>query len=121
MCDHTMEGEELPKNLTFIAACNPYRKKETRQQSSKTKVGIESHVQSLQSRTAFDDLVYAVYPLPLSLAQYAWDFGSVYGNDEAEYIGFMVTPQHIQDQTLNRLYAQALVKSQAYIRQNCKE
>ena len=26
MCDGRMNGEPLPKNIKFIAACNPYRK-----------------------------------------------------------------------------------------------
>ena len=25
MCKHTMQGESLPENIVFIAACNPYR------------------------------------------------------------------------------------------------
>ena len=25
MCKHTIQGEPLPSNIVFIAACNPYR------------------------------------------------------------------------------------------------
>ena len=29
MCKHTIQGEPLPSNIVFIAACNPYRQGKT--------------------------------------------------------------------------------------------
>ena len=96
MCKHTYQGKELPKNIVFIAACNPYRKKDKK--AKEEKIGLdankankekkylnEKEKQDLQKYNDFD-LAYKVNPLPHSLLNFVFDFGSLREVDEDKYI-----------------------------------
>ena len=56
MCKGTIQGKKLKDNLTFIAACNPYRRYEKKIKQ----IGLISEEQKIKS------LVYSVNPLPHS-------------------------------------------------------
>lgn len=68
-------GKPLPDNIVFIAACNPYKVRK-----SKDEVGL------IKQRVA-TRLVYRVHPLPDSLIDYVWDYGSLSDKEERLYIG----------------------------------
>ena len=92
MCKHTYQGKPLPKCITFIAACNPYRigkkikvaglnvnqaHKELKNLNEKEKDKLK------QSSTS---LVYTVNPLPHSLLNFVFNFGKLENEDEEKYI-----------------------------------
>ena len=97
MCKHTCQGKPLPKNIVFIAACNPYRKRESKGNQEK-QVGLDINYANKQkqllndkekeeiSKTKNSDLVYTVNPLPHSLLNFVFDFGSLTDKDEEDYI-----------------------------------
>ena len=64
----------FPKEVVFVAACNPYRI-----EANITTVGLvhESSVSMLSHR---------VYPIPDSMINYIWDFGQLSSETEEKYI-----------------------------------
>ena len=98
MCKHTCKGKPIPSNIVFIAACNPYRKRENKGQIENNKVGLDIKFANQQklllndkerqeiARTQNSKLVYMVNPLPHSLLNYVFDFGNLTEGDEKEYI-----------------------------------
>ena len=98
MCKHTCQGKPLPSNIVFIAACNPYRQRENKGNKDANKFGldvIQAHkqIKYLNAKELEDikrkkesNLVYTVNPLPHSLLNFVFDFGSVKSKDEENYI-----------------------------------
>ena len=99
MCKHTCQGVPLPSNIVFIAACNPYRKRENKGNNNENnKIGldiIQAHkqIKNLNIKelehiklTKNSNLVYTVNPLPHSLLNFVFDFGSLRKEDEEDYI-----------------------------------
>ena len=87
MCKGTIQGKKLKDNLTFIAACNPYRRYEKKIKQ----IGLISEEQKIKS------LVYSVNPLPHSLLNFVFDFGNLKKSDEEKYIKSML------EQSINKL------------------
>ena len=77
MCKRTIFGEPIADNVTFIAACNPYREF-TKQTFD---IGL---VKDKEKQKRY--LVYTVNPLPHSLMNYVFDFGNLLQEDEYRYI-----------------------------------
>jgi len=87
VCDHTMNGRKLPSNIKIVAALNPYRKrkklhttvgithKNTANEGPKDKGGI-----------AFRDLVYVVHPIPRTMLEYIWDYGTLHQSEERSQV-----------------------------------
>ena len=98
MCKHTCQGKQLPSNIVFIAACNPYRY----YKGVKTSAGLDiknaikekKHLNEKElerlKRNANSNLVYTVNPLPHSLLNYVFDFGNLEPADEEKYIQSIV-------------------------------
>ena len=111
MCHHTMYGRPLSKKLVLLAACNPYK---LRPKESATTAGLEG-------KTKYDeysDLVYRVHPLPETMADFVWDYGSLTPQDEKAYIRRMVQKlpreyQHVLDNLV-----ELLTGSQEFIRKS---
>jgi hypothetical protein len=76
----TLLGESIPVNLKLLAACNPYKLKNM----NKINVGLEVKERD-QTR-----LVHNVLPLPQSLIEHIWDYGSLNEEDEKSYIKIML-------------------------------
>ena len=99
MCKHTYQGNPVPSNVVFIAACNPYRQRENK---GKQVAGLnvnQAHQQKkyLNDRELEDikriqnsNLVYTVNPLPHSLLNFVFDFGILTPEDEEDYIKCMI-------------------------------
>jgi hypothetical protein len=107
ICHRSLNGKELPPNLVFVAACNPYCLRPT---NSITTAGLSG--KSLTDE--YSNLVYRVKPLPETMMDYMWDYGSLDPNDERAYIERMVDELGSSD---SKLVVDLLAASQAYIRQ----
>ena len=109
ICHRSIKGMPLSPNLVFIAACNPYR---LRPPGKITTAG-------LSGKTITDEysrLVYRVHPLPETMIDYVWDYGSLSEEDERAYICRMSEGiKGILDQDKN-LFVDLLCESQGYIR-----
>ena len=79
LCKHTCQGKPLPSNIIFIAACNPYRKREKNEKSENKIIGLDinqahkqkqnlniKEIEEIQ-KSKNNNLVYNVNPLPHSL------------------------------------------------------
>ena len=104
ICKHSCQGKQLNDNIVFIAACNPYRQtKETK--GKKEEIGLkvnqaykemekmnEKERKDLDNKISYGNnkLVYTVNPLPHSLLNFVFDFGSLSREDEKKYIENMI-------------------------------
>lgn len=107
ICHRTIKGKPLPPNLVFIAACNPYRLRPSGNISTA----------GLSGKTIIDEyskLVYRVHPLPETMIDFVWDYGSLSKEDERAYIGRMV--ERITGNSDN-LLVDLLCTSQEYVRE----
>ena len=50
ICKHSCQGERLPDNIVFIAACNPYRKKDNKNKEEE-KVGLDANLAFKEKKT----------------------------------------------------------------------
>ena len=80
MCNHTYLGKKINDNFIFIAACNPYRLLTKKMKKS----GLVYY--NMKESNKLNNLVYTVNPLPHSLLNFVFDFGSIQPNDEKKYI-----------------------------------
>ena len=69
--DKSFEGVSLPSNIFWVAAINPARPEAAPQQADGS--------QSFSSR-------YAVHPLPASMEEVVWAFGTMSRNQEKDYV-----------------------------------
>ena len=106
MCHRTIRGKPLPSNLVFIAACNPYRLR----QGTILTSGLSEKV----STDEYSKLVYRVHPLPETMIDYVWDYGSVSPEDEKRYIARMV--EGVFNNRYRGLLVDLLFAAQNYIR-----
>jgi len=96
-----MNGQRIPDNIVFIAACNPYKIRK-----SNSEVGL------IKQRVA-TRLVYRVHPLPDALIDYVWDYGSLTEHEERLYIGNILS--HLSGDIL-KIVIDLVCKSQIFIR-----
>ena len=80
MCNHTYLGKKINKNFVFLGACNPYRVLTKKMRES----GLVYY--NLKEKNKLNNLVYTVNPLPHSLLNFIFDFGSLLPEDEKKYI-----------------------------------
>ena len=87
LCKHSVQGRKIKENVLFFAACNPYRKilkkPETPGLINKENFNIVSK---------WENVVYNVNPLPHSLINFVFNFGSLNEKDEEEYIDKIISP-----------------------------
>ena len=104
VCDRTCRGVPLRYNVRVLAACNPRRKRSARsieaeQQGSSAlplallaaQAGGAAGNAAVASQAV--SYVYHVHPLPDSMSQYLWNFGSLSSQDEKEYVPEMLRQQ----------------------------
>ena len=80
MCNHTYLGKKINDNFIFLGACNPYRVLTKAMRQS----GLVYY--NLEEKNKLNNLVYTVNPLPYSLLNFIFDFGSLKEEDEKKYI-----------------------------------
>ena len=100
MCKHSCQGAPLPKNIVFIAACNPYRMRSNNKTEEKIGLDInqaknqmkhlnQKEIEIIKNKKG-SDLVYTVHPLPHSLLNFVFYFGQLKENDEKNYINCII-------------------------------
>ncbi|KAK3605800.1 hypothetical protein CHS0354_002416 [Potamilus streckersoni] len=109
ICHHSCLGRKLAPNLVLMAACNPYR---LRSESSIHTAGLDDKARTDE----LSRLLYRVHPLPETMVDYVWDFGSLSRSDEKMYIEQMVCGKLGLKLEMEMLLADALVISQEFIR-----
>lgn len=82
VCHRELNGNTLSPNLSFIAACNPYRLRESNR--------FTNGLQGKLSEDALSLLAYRVHPLPEMMLDFVWDYGSLPLQEESAYIQRMV-------------------------------
>ena len=99
MCNHTYQGNPLPPNIVFIAACCPYRQEEKNLMKSVRLNIKETHKElknlnqkkiDIMEKYTNNNLVYNVNPLPHSLLNFVFNFGNLTEEDEKKYIYNMI-------------------------------
>ena len=150
MCKHTCQGEPLPENIVFIAACNPYRMRKKKKGVKEEQIGLdinqaqkefkqlnEKEVKEILSNKG-KDLVYTVNPLPHSLLNFVFYFGKLKPEDEKNYIKCIIkkviekiyykgnTPKEEKDEDnkikkFKKLSCDMIWASQEYIREKNDE
>ena len=80
MCRHTYLGNKINSNFVFFGACNPYRVLNKKMRES----GLVYY--NTKEKSQLNNLVYSVNPLPHSLLNFVFDFGSLRREDEIKYI-----------------------------------
>ena len=80
MCRHTYLGKKINSNFVFFGACNPYRVLNKKMRES----GLVYY--NTKEKSQLNNLVYSVNPLPHSLLNFVFDFGSLRREDEIKYI-----------------------------------
>jgi len=76
MCNHTYLGKPIEERFVFLGACNPYRVINKKMRES----GLVYY--NLKEKNKLNNLVYTVNPLPHSLLNFIFDFGSLKPKDE---------------------------------------
>ncbi len=80
ICNHSYLGKKINENIIFIAACNPYRFLTTKMKES----GLVYY--NMKEDNKLNNLVYTVNPLPYSLLNFVFEFGSLKEEDEKKYM-----------------------------------
>ena len=83
MCKNSIYGKPLNNRFIYIAACNPYRVVD---KNSKTYILNVLYKKNQKKKK----LVYTVNPLPISLLNFVFNFGSLKEKDEFTYIESMI-------------------------------
>jgi len=127
LCNRTYLGKKIPKNICFICACNPYR---LYSNIISSEIGLnyfnENSLEKMENIS--QSLVYKVNPLPFSLLNYVFDFGSLVKRDELNYIESMIRKSFLEENIKinNELYIITYIKnvifsSQEFIRDKNSE
>ncbi|KAL3859950.1 hypothetical protein ACJMK2_010129 [Sinanodonta woodiana] len=109
LCHHTCLGKTLPPNVVVMAACNPYKQRPEQKVSTS----------GLQGKIQFDEtshLVYRVFPIPETMVDYVWDFGSISEQDEEAYIYRMIQNVFKDNPQMDQLLADLAIMSQRVTR-----
>jgi thiol-disulfide isomerase/thioredoxin len=99
---------DIPSNIVFVAACNPYR------------IRANTSAVGLSPNSVSRVLSHRVYPIPDSLINSLWDFGQLTQEKEKAYIRGMLPSEDslLYDQIYDDLrFINVIVTSQNYIRQ----
>lgn len=108
LCHHHCKGKLLSPNLKILAACNPYR---LRSDESILTSGLQGKIKTDQ----LSKLVYRVHPLPETMIDFVWDYGSLQKQDEISYIKRMVQGVFKSEQIV-QLLVHLLIMSQEYVK-----
>ncbi|ETO11388.1 hypothetical protein RFI_25990 [Reticulomyxa filosa] len=98
ICNHTLDGVAIPKEIKIIAACNPYRERKHNLQEK-----------SWYHKDPLIKYVYRVFPLCQTVKAHLWQFGSLSELDERQYISEMT-----KDRKKELTHAQTIFDSEAH-------
>ncbi|KAK3603848.1 hypothetical protein CHS0354_042856 [Potamilus streckersoni] len=109
LCHHKCLGKTLPPNVVVMAACNPYKQRPEKKVST---AGLPGKIQ-------FDEmsrLVYRVFPMPETMVDYVWDFGTISEKDEEAYVHRMIQNVFKDSPQMDQLLADLAIMSQRVVR-----
>jgi len=113
ICHRTIYGRRLNDNIHVLAALNPYRRRPDRGNTP----GL---VYQLHGATTTPDpmssLVYRVHPIPFTLRDFIFDFGSLTPDKEKLYIQSMVNSKLEGSEFARKFIADLIHVSQQYVR-----
>lgn len=112
ICDRFIPGIVIPRDVSFFAACNPYKR--MRRQERANIIGL----QSARSLHMTNNLVFRVKPLPDTMLDFVWDFGALSPADEVRYINAFMTDLTSLKPALRKLFSELVANSQQFIRNN---
>eukprot|EP00966_Prymnesium_polylepis_P034103 792892-Prymnesium_polylepis.1 len=96
LIDHSFLGERLPENIVIVAAGNPSRDKIELSADSRDEQGHQWAIGH-----------YQVHPLPASMQQLMWDYGSLKPDQEKEFIEkrlrFLQAREQLSDKEMDTL------------------
>ena len=88
ICKNSCQGQALPENIIFIAACNPYRQKYKKLNIDEKEICFDIQEIKNINNSKKDKLVYNVNPLSHSLLNFVLNFGNLSSQDEKDYIKY---------------------------------
>ena len=104
MTKHSCQGKPLPESIVFIGACNPYRMVVKDEEPNGLKI----------EGTKERKLVYTVNPLPHSLLNFIFNFGSLTPDDEKSYIKNTKSPYFSKRNRRNFIFTSYIFLSLNY-------
>ncbi|KAK3289270.1 hypothetical protein CYMTET_3293 [Cymbomonas tetramitiformis] len=105
VCHRMLLGRPLHPDVTVIAACNPYRKRDP------ARLPPSAGFNSKLRPDAMSSLVYRVTPLPEGMLDFVWDFGGLAREDERRYIA-----QILAGAAQEAVLVEATIMSQDFVR-----
>ena len=120
--NRSVNGRKISENLSIVAALNPYRLKP---ESMRSAGGLVFQLHSSGAEATPDpmaDLVYKVHPVPGTLLEYCFEFGSLSTDIEKLYIYSMIgrcIPQATE--ASKRFYSELLSCAQIFLRTDTGE
>ena len=87
VCERTLLGEPLPSNMVFLGACNPQRRRELKNELNYD-ISINTYYPNIRLPILADGcpLLYSVIPIPETMLEHIWDYGSLDEHTEKNYI-----------------------------------
>ena len=118
MCNRRMLGRELSPLLVFVAACNPFRIKNSKA-CFDDNIGIIQKNRKILSADSYK-LLYTVHPLPQTMLNYIWDFGYLNKRDEFKQITAIIRcsekiPEYPEN--IKEYFIDAVFESQQYLKE----
>ena len=107
MCNRRCQGVKIKDNVSFVAACNPYR-------ILTTTLSDNSALIKDNNYNSNQKLVYSVNPLTYTQLYYVFNFGSLNAKTEREYITGIINEELIdycKDQGIFKQIKQIMIDS----------
>lgn len=89
ICQHSVYGRKLRPEIVVLAAINPYRQKPIVDVDNNYESGLLFQTANTRKLDPMSHLVYRVHPIPNSLRDFVFDFGSLDKTKETMYIESM--------------------------------
>ena len=121
VCQRTLLGEILPKNMVFLGACNPQRRKK-KKENADDDISIKKYYSDIrrQSNIVDSSLLYSVVSIPETMLEHVWDYGYLDEATETSYIKAIlnICDELTSDYTWFNCIVNLLAKSQKWFRKH---
>lgn len=115
ICHRTVYGNRLADGIQVLGALNPYRQRPER--SHMPGLVFQLHGKAQSTPDPMSELVYRVHPIPATMQDFIFDFGSLEYDTEKLYIKMMVYKAlAAQAEPALELITSLILESQFYIR-----
>jgi hypothetical protein len=126
ICQRSLYGRKILENIKVLAALNPYRKRPNLDQIPGLVFRLHDSNVSDMIQASYTDpmahLVYRVHPIPKTLLDFIFDFGSLSQDMEKLYIHSMISKKFPDEATfIHQFMTQILLVCQNYVRTVEKE